>query len=878
MSYALFLGFTSIPLSKHQEFQKNISNLFENVLPQAPETSHLYKPNFFLLFGDYDLLTMAFVDDAEFALRSFTPYNPRFRSSNNAPFDHQVLLSLGVHEDAGIDIRLFERTLQASPLVSVIRIKLSTYLLAAYGKSFKQEVLTRLKEELKKHGHENWIITETFSWNEITLVVFSEQYGSIFNFLADIRAIRIDEISTNLRSLRYASAGIVKINHPVVKNTHTTFGFYHGYDHPDKINLTPVTSILTKGDSFKNVLLDFKNEYKNISKKFNVRLGIGNSDIVLVPKSELQPTLADVVSIFELATKKRSDEILNIRSVIVDEKPNCNPSKQDFPKDFQEKLLISQEDIDEVVGKLKRAGFCKIERDAILNLLSEFNCAVKDTYLYGYFLDLHPFVIGLIKKLKDNTSKTNFYKDISQRHIHLQQIIESFSIAYNNRFLQSFVMNDITDNNLFFKGGVQNLISSYSVVQSVMNALTGLQPKFIYVHGNSDIVSTTSGIGLNYIHLIQPLLVIQHIIYENMIQKVTNILEGEEFSRKVDQYQDSSKFLTYSEVKSSITNLVSSKTEQYFLPILKNRDELNEFNDALSDNLTSVYFNFITEDRDLLSHFVTDYIMYHLLFNSDIDLMEYIYWGIFASNPSTTSGLNSYHRDHFYQFYIRIHLLEKAIEKSPRDNIAMSFMPSDKWRNLLDIIDEVKRSDIFDYYFESEAFENLISIAERSYDVIILKTKIFQSDTAESGFISGNTEESVKRIRNLNDGNYPLLTIQHYVSLIVTYYKDFAKTLYENYYKPEKSAVLTRVDETFPKNFPTSLAGEPYVSEDDNLFLFDLLGGYYIQNHEVREKYLIMRKELIEKLSELSYERKFGYIKGIREANKIDWDLLGKLI
>lgn len=880
MSYALFLGFTSIPLSKHDNFQHHIRTLFKSVLPNPPETSPLYKPEFFLLFGDYDLLTLAFVDDAEFALRSFTPYNPRFGSNNNAPFDHQVLLSLGVHEDSGIENHILEESLKSTPLISVVRIKLSTYLLSAYGLAFRNAILERIKNELAKCNIDKWILTETFSWNEITLVVFSTQYQGVFELLTELRGIRVDEICGNFNDDRYKTVDIVKINHPVIKNTHTTFGFYQKYSNPEKVVLSPVTSILTKGDSFKNILDDFGTEYKDISKKFDIRLGIGNTDIVLLPKKDEIPTLLDIKLIFELATKKRSNEILNIRSLILSDIPKAPKSEQEFLRDFQKKLLVTEEDIKEVVRTLKAEGFSKIERDAVLNLLSEFNCAVQDSYLYGYFLDLHPFVVGLVNKLKNNKTPQNFYKDIEQRHIHLQQVIESFSIAYNNRFLQSFVMNDITDNNMFFKGGVQNLIGTYSVVQSVMNALTGLQPKFIYVHGNSDIVSTKSGIGLNFIHLIQPLLVIQHIIYENLIQKVTLVLESEEFRHKVAEYKGKEKIIGLSTLKiaSSIKETISIRIDEAFKPVLGNGEDMNEFTEAMSDNIASGYLDFIREDPDSLSHFVTDYIVYHFLFNKDIELMEYIYWGIFASNPSTTARLNSYHRDHFFKYYLRLHLLEKSMDEVPEKNIAMDFMPSDNWRNLLGIIDLAKGSKILDDYFASDEFMILKNIAKDVYERIILHTRIFQSDTFETGFLSRDKVDSMDKIRNLNDSNYPILAIQHYVSLIITYYNDFAEKLFKKYYVPGKSAVLSRIDTTYPQGKETNALGEPFAIDGDNLFLFDLLGGYYIQDQSVREEYMMMRKELLEQLAELSHERKFGYLKGVHRSKQVNWELLGKLI
>lgn len=855
------MGFTSLPLNDHNHFQIKLTKLFNTIKIPKSSSDLLYKPVFYQLFGDYDLLTLALVDDTEFALRAFTPYNPGFGNNETPPFDHQVLLSLGIKNPSFPLDKGLLRIVDTSPVVSVIRIKLSTYLLAGYGARFKIAVINQLRNSLSHQNIENWILSETFSWNELTLVIFNGDYAPVFSFLQEIRGISVAAIKDSLDAKRYKNFELVKDMHPIIKNTHTTFGYNPENNSFENVPVMPITSILTKGNSVHDVY-DHLTTLEVVNKKLNIFYGVGNTDLILIPKSDATLTLGDMNTILNSNGEKNSNQnIINIHTLIVGAKEGTsygyNVNNEDaYKQDFLHSFLIPQNDINSVLQRMKQKGIGKIYRDGILNILAEYNCGVQDPYLYGYFLDFKPFLDNLLRFFDSDVSYKN-----EDRDSYIEKVMKKFSIAFNNRFLQSFIMNDITDNNIFFKGGIQNLISGYSVVQATICDVIGLTPRIVYAHGHSAIVSTRIGIGLNYIQLMQPLLVIHHIIYESIIQRVREILSSEQ--------NENSKNITI--------QLNSIKSELEYDLGEKNSAEINNYSHSSEVKLGSSTLNSTHEitislpsqedkyaiadllaiDDEFLQHVIADYIVYYTLFNKNLDLMHYIYWGIFASNPEDFSELNKYDHGTLVQFLTRLLLLQTLTDNVPRGDIARCFVYEDSGSNAID---------------KYIRLSNLKSESPILSDTVETKTKAFLTNFCNNLFIHQNpdfmikTEQELEVIfeeivksntENIAPGKKPSDLCRNYFSMIIYYFNDYAQNFYK--YDQSQKSVLLRDDK-----------GEPLLTdlETKNPLLFDQMGGYYIHQTETKNEFLRLRRELFEKLLELSYEKRFELIRELRVKPK----------
>jgi len=155
-------------------------------------------------------------------------------------------------------------------------------------------------------------------------------------------------------------------------------------------------------------------------------------------------------------------------------------------------------------AELKALMVPKITRERITNMYVMYNDGISDPVLYGYFIELKAFlefIIDLVDEIKG-------YDTLMVRKVVevLEPPITIFEYGYKNRFGQSYLLNEITDYNIEFNGGIQQLVSAYDGAYKSQTALLGerLGRSVAYVAGHPDTVSDLASVRLNYFHLYQP--------------------------------------------------------------------------------------------------------------------------------------------------------------------------------------------------------------------------------------------------------------------------------------------------------------------------------------------------------------------------------------
>ena len=184
-----------------------------------------------------------------------------------------------------------------------------------------------------------------------------------------------------------------------------------------------------------------------------------------------------------------------------------NLDKHYLANDKLASYRFNLEEIGDLRISLRKLRVPKIIQEKVNNMYTIFNDGISDPILYNYFIELRPYLEEVINHLKTSVKspKQQTVLDITNR---LNDFTRDFETAYQNRFGQSYIMNEITDFNLKFNGGIQQLVSlfdgAYKTLTSFFNNEGDYSRSMAFVAGVSNTMSDQLSVRLNYFHLYQP--------------------------------------------------------------------------------------------------------------------------------------------------------------------------------------------------------------------------------------------------------------------------------------------------------------------------------------------------------------------------------------
>ena len=279
-SAGVFVGFTTMPtgLGVYNFFNTQISHIFQNykegissnykkLSPKWNQSddgkefeNYFYQPKGYFLFGEFDLLVLSLIDDFELPIRGFKPFSPLITNSgskeepsNEDTFAHKVIvgpspisnLKTGIKEIAKRTF-LIKKDDDRFPLISISKIKLNNTVLVKYGIKFMRGVIHAINKIVETQNTKNTriecLIVESYSWYEISLIMFSNSYKPMVEVLTEVRKLNFDDIDVHLGTttntfgsdFQYKVNGCPQIDElddnsrkfvPLIKNTITYFGF-----------------------------------------------------------------------------------------------------------------------------------------------------------------------------------------------------------------------------------------------------------------------------------------------------------------------------------------------------------------------------------------------------------------------------------------------------------------------------------------------------------------------------------------------------------------------------------------------------------------------------------------------------------------------------
>lgn len=601
----VFVALTSLPFNKENPFyegeikglikqhklgvkrffqKKSDDENFEKC--RAEYIEFMYKPRAYILFGRYDLAVVSLVDDFQLASRTFRPYNPvkmdGLRGGKDRYFDYHILHGpTPKFSDQNTLLTKAKKTFLLNeesndklyPLFGLCRVKINNSLLMGAGADIVPGIIKLLSDTIYKNNESEddfeVIITESFSYHELTILFFSTSYKKIGKSVADIRRLKVADLLSKSGSdskingrLSHVEASLLahcNSNDNSSSDKKTTIGNNHlfqdtktvlGYDANKIVENINGSNHLFKPFPDEEVLFSIKWYLKpghidyfidRLTKEWRAKLGTmslttNDGDLMMCFKSEKQQ-LKDVFdAINKITTQDESvfqpkSEIFEhvqkfhtyVDIPIEDVRDKTNvyiPEKHyTFFKNNLESQAVKTTFIEKISIQMRALNMPKVLIARVMTLYSNYNMGIQDKMLFPYYLELRGFLNITIPKTIEEFYHNRFkrgYESPKLRRI-LYSMVKIAEKAFNNRLFHSHRTTEITDFKLEYRGGIQQILSAYDSAYKALCKPLGEKQypvSFVYVSGFSGVESYEYAIKLNYFHIFQPSIYLSIAVHE----------------------------------------------------------------------------------------------------------------------------------------------------------------------------------------------------------------------------------------------------------------------------------------------------------------------------------------------------------------------------
>ena len=415
----------------------------------AAEFRSMYRPRPYALFGRFDLALISLVDDHDFSARVLRPFT-HFAASGRKPYSEAYSYKVIVGPTPrfgreGDILTLAQDTFLDEdnwPLLGISQLKLNNTILVGTGATFLRAVITYIKtigQALERHHDCRIVILESYSWHELTLLVFSRQYSAITDLLLRLRESSIRDVLKELPSSKATPLGRllddssllssifkrrsmnVRDQHVFV-NTETALGFDFrlvanashriGSQISDKDSLELFSRWFIKPGHLKSVF-----ENLSGSEPADALLSIGHGDLWF-PVSPASNSVAGTTrtrdTLRSFMTQGAGRVLRNhvLRRYTL---PAVTRALAELPGHVSRthvnvvhklnRLRFRVETLKQLRKDLQRLGVPKILSLKLLNVFTNFNDGILDRGLYASFVELRPFLESVVFTLRHYDGK-----------------------------------------------------------------------------------------------------------------------------------------------------------------------------------------------------------------------------------------------------------------------------------------------------------------------------------------------------------------------------------------------------------------------------------------------------------------------------------------
>ena len=986
----IFVGLTSLPMSNEIPFNKELMKFVEthkyrtikNLSSGAEDEEImklLYNPKSFYIFGPYDLALLSLIDDYEFCTQAFHPFDPTYPTGDEMNekgsfysdedgeagrryFSHHLIVGPApcwstdqqqistqannsfikiLPEDPEKRKTFISRPL---PLFGCCQLKLNDGLIIGAGVDFLKYVLRGIKglfdlkyKKLYPNSNFQIIILNSWSWHEITVLIFSDSFNKIIEFVLELCDLTIGKtfdflhendnsffkfrdsdclISELIKKHKYENTNskVDFSNTHIFLNSSTTLGFrFEIFEKggPDEAKeevlpidpddrIFPFSSWQTKaGHDFigANLILGVPVEEainkilvctgrgdivwpSSSAKISDYRIGFSEMQTLeyvdKIVKSRLQNKLEEHILLkntiisFGTETLKKEDGTLKFNSLDPDRHYTL------LTKEMKKRITIRISMIRKELYKPLRGNLIpKVILTRVLNTVALFNEGIDDPFLLSHFLELWPYLNTIIDKIKAiDERRFDENSNLMKTAYEINNMLEIFIKAWRNRYYSCHRLSDISDFNLEYKGGVQQLASAFDGSYKILTkSLTRQHDCLVIISGDPRISTSFKSIEINYFDIFMPEFFVSRATHEagEAFLSYYKDVKSKDFEKHSTKYPDFF-FLFNPANGNNIRELIEKAPTLKARPSSKLLDLYPRDDDDHKDNHLIVFFRDIFADTFNRRLTYGEDINLFLFWHRNMALSDPIFWHM----PDKDKTMGHTHRKAKKDVcFFRMNILKQWLYRMVFQ-VVLADLEGNKSKQIECILDywghypQINRKLINEIMDIILSLMNIQNISDGLNQMNLLLSEIVK-DWSSRIDISPDK---------------PLPTISHYDKILIAlgngevYSADpedlqncyqFLQSLFRAYLKLVEGLATQgkkKMDPLLYRFSATSSdekkAGEPLILDFENSFLFDRRGGVFLTNAETRRKYLRLRSAFTMTLWDLSAKWKYS-MKEIRD-------------
>lgn len=642
-----------------------------------------YKPIGYKTFGDNNLMFFALFDDFAYPNRVFHPFHGRAEDDPKyQSYDYQIVVGLNtMREGAANNPRLAtiygEIADGKYPFTCVTRFKVNPLLLCGNGLYYTELIKAKIYDTYSRSGMLVIVLNGVGS-DELIMVSFADSLTKIAKKVAVIRNLQFSDLkqteqdrkddkqeeirdwyehvlnssfawqsdpkrekieSAHVFSSSYSLSGYAMERsdknglpaddcritfHWTIKPGHIATFMHNLKDCAQELGITLSDNRLYINDTTVILTLDHKNGLCGKSADYFHRLDrLRSLDISRHDIRQLHIAVS--------ATSKSSKDATEIdgnpiREVNTELHPNTEQAFQQY--------AYGHDSLTKLRATLDSSKISKVVKERIMKMYHNYNDCVRDPAFVVSFISFRPFLDYVAKVIAEYVDGKAPYST-EEIHEWLDSSARDFESAYLNRFHQSNRMRTLSDFNLEWNGGIQQLIAAMDYAYKLLMKSCNHKPynKFMYVSGHERVHVTDRSYRINMQHLTYPEL------FASTIWK-------EQFNLLLDSATRGS------DSELSLRTLRSSG----FIDLLKKRlSRHNRFNAANPTHQT-----FIDRlDREYMTSIIADSLAFHYGYNENHEQFIYWYCRYLLQTPVLHNPDGTINNDRFVLFFSRIMFVYK---------------------------------------------------------------------------------------------------------------------------------------------------------------------------------------------------------------------------